>query len=258
MILVVALVVATVAAVRGVWSPCGLSMLSALNPLSERGRGHRFAVTASWYIAGALLGGALLGSGCALAALGIARLHLGPSWTWALVLAAATVAVASDSAVTRFALPVHPRQVDERWLTTYRRWIYAGGFGLQIGTGFATYIMTAGVYLTAVLAALTAGPGAAVVVGLVFGGVRGLAILVAAPARTPEALRTLMARVDRSAVTSLLCVTAVQAGVGALAAGVLGGPVAAAGAALVLGAATVAHRGRPAVPGRLRHRTAPH
>ena len=253
--LVLAVLVAAAAGVRGIWSPCGLSMLSALNPLSERGRGHRFAVTASWYAAGAVLGGGLLGGGCALAAVGVDRLHLDAGWTWVLVLAAATVAVASDSAVTRFALPVHPRQVDARWLTTYRRWIYAGGFGLQIGTGFATYIMTAGVYLTAVLAALTAGPGPALVVGLVFGAVRGLAILVAAPARTPEALRALMAAVDRSATTSLVCVTAVEAAAGAFAAGVLGGPLAAAAAALVLGAATVA--GRITVPGRLRHRPAP-
>ena len=34
-LLAVALAVAVVAAVRGMWSPCGLSMLSSLNPVSE-------------------------------------------------------------------------------------------------------------------------------------------------------------------------------------------------------------------------------
>ena len=37
------LLVAAVAALRGMWSPCGLSMLSTLNPVSERARGHRFS-----------------------------------------------------------------------------------------------------------------------------------------------------------------------------------------------------------------------
>ena len=52
----------------------------------------------------------------------------------------------------------HRYSVDERWLVKYRRWIYAGGYGVQIGTGFATYVMTAGVYLLLVLAGLTARP----------------------------------------------------------------------------------------------------
>ena len=77
MIVAVALAVAVVAAVRGVWSPCGLSMLSALNPLAERARGHRFGVTAAWYAAGGVLGGALLGGCCALVAAGVGRLPLG-------------------------------------------------------------------------------------------------------------------------------------------------------------------------------------
>ncbi|WP_375487516.1 hypothetical protein, partial [uncultured Jatrophihabitans sp.] len=73
----VALLVATAAALRGVWSPCGLSMLSALNPVSERARGHRWGVTASWYVGGAVAGGAVLGGGCALLASGVAALPLG-------------------------------------------------------------------------------------------------------------------------------------------------------------------------------------
>ena len=50
------LVLAVVAAVRGLWSPCGLSMISTITPMSERGRGHRFWVTACWYTSGALPG----------------------------------------------------------------------------------------------------------------------------------------------------------------------------------------------------------
>jgi len=243
MIAVLAVVVAAVAAGRGVWSPCGLSMLSALNPVSERARGHRFGVTAVWYVAGAVVGGALLGGACALVAEAWALGGLPAGWSWALALTGSAVAVASDSRLVRYALPDHPRQVDERWLVTYRRWIYAGGFGVQIGTGFATYIMTAAVYLTVLLAALNGSASTAFWVGVEFGAVRGLSILLVAPVSTPDRLRALIARVDALDEVSLRFAAATSAGVGAVAVGVLLGPLAAVAAGLVLGALAVARAG---------------
>ncbi|HZC69510.1 MAG TPA: hypothetical protein VE442_02330 [Jatrophihabitans sp.] len=190
------LLTAAISAVRGMWSPCGLSMLSSLNPVSERARGHRFWVTAYWYVAGALAGGALLGVGCALGAAGFGRLGADSTAVWTVALAGAAVAALSDARVGGWSLPMHPRQVDERWVVSYRRWIYAGGYGVQIGTGFATYVMTAGVYLTALLAILTGSIAQALGAGLVFGLVRGASIGVAARARDPERLRVLLGRVD--------------------------------------------------------------
>ncbi len=67
-IAIVAGVVATGAASRSTWSPCGLSMLSTITPVSERGRGHRYRATAAWFVLGAALGGATLGSVMALMA----------------------------------------------------------------------------------------------------------------------------------------------------------------------------------------------
>ena len=62
-------VVAVAAATRSTWSPCGVSMLSTVTPLAERGRGHRFGATAGWFVAGALAGGICLGAvGAGLAA----------------------------------------------------------------------------------------------------------------------------------------------------------------------------------------------
>lgn len=222
-------VTATVAAVRGMWSPCGLSMLSSLNPVSERARGNRFWVTACWYIGGAAAGGALLGAGCALGAFGYGRIGAPEGLGWALALVGAAFAVASDTRVAGWSLPVHPRQVDERWLDSYRRWIYAAGYGLQIGTGFATYIMSAGVYLTALLAVLTGSPARAFAGGLTFGLVRGLGVLIAALARDPDRLRTLIGRIDSWAGTSALAATAACTAAGVVSAEHLGGiPLAAA------------------------------
>ena len=185
---VLALVVGTVAAVRSTWSPCGLSMLSTITPFGERGRGHRYGATCTWFVLGATVGGIALGG----VAAGLAALvqAAGPSATAvaAAALAATVVVAVSDSGLAGGRLPVHFRQVNERWLDAYRPWVYGAGFGFQIGCGLATYITTAAVYLTVVLAALTASPPAALGVGAAFGLVRGLAVLATRHLRTPGEL----------------------------------------------------------------------
>lgn len=231
---------ATVAAARGMWSPCGLSMLTSLNPVAERARGNRFWVTACWYACGAVAGGAVLGAGCALGARAFAALDVSRTVAWSIVLAGAVLAVLSDTRVGGWSLPLHPRQVDERWLTKYRRWIYAGGYGVQIGSGFATYIMTAGVYLTAVLAVVDARVGAAFGAGVLFGLVRGLSIVVAGLARDPGRLHAIAARVDALTGWSAFAASATAGVVAAVAAGRLSG--AAVAAAVAAGALAAALR----------------
>ena len=184
-----ALVVA--AGVRGIWSPCGLSMISALNPLTERARGHRFAGTAVWFVLGALVGGSVLGAVGAVGAAVVGRLPLSPAAVAGLAAAGVLIALAADSPSIRWHLPLIQRQVDERWIDSYRRWIYAAGFGAQIGCGLATYVMTAAVFLIPVLGALTGSPTTAILAGLLFGAVRGLAILVGGRAVDPLRLRRL-------------------------------------------------------------------
>ena len=94
----------------------------------------------------------------------------------------------SDTGLAGARLPVHFRQVNERWLDAYRPWVYGAGFGFQIGCGLATYITTAAVYLAVVLAGLTTRPAVALVVGAAFGLVRGLAVTLTRRLHTPAAL----------------------------------------------------------------------
>jgi hypothetical protein len=239
-VLVLLVITMAVAALRGLWSPCGLSMLSSLNPVSERARGHRFWVTACWYVVGAAAGGALLGTGCALGAGTLARAAVPACARWTLALLAALVTVASDSTMIGWTLPSHPRQVNEQWLTTYRRWIYAGGYGTQIGTGFATYIMSATMYLTAALAVLTANPTTAFAAGSCFGLLRGIGITVAAGTRRPQQLRSLLARIDAWAPASVYLAYAAEILVAATCADALAGPDPAAAVAAVLTALVTA------------------
>jgi hypothetical protein len=75
--------------------------------------------------------------------------------------------------------------------------VYGVGFGWQIGVGLATYIMTAGVYLLIVLAALSASPTAAFLLALGFGTVRGLAVLLGARITGPNELFAFHRRFER-------------------------------------------------------------
>lgn len=175
-VVVLAVVTAVAAAVRGTWSPCGLSMLSTVTPLAEAGRGRRWGVTAAWFMVGAVLGGLTLGALMAGLAAVVGAVGVSAAVTLGIATVAALVCAASDLDPFGLHIPFHGRQVNERWLDQYRAWVYGAGFGWQIGCGLATYITTAGMYLTIVLAALTGQPLVALAIGAGFGLIRGLAI----------------------------------------------------------------------------------
>ncbi len=189
LIISVAALVTVASAVRSTWSPCGLSMLASITPLSETGRGNRFRTTARWFVVGSTAGGLTLGVCVAVLAVGVHGLALSSTAVGVAALATAVVAAASDTGVKGFRVPVHHRQVNERWLDQFRPWAYAAGFGWQIGTGLATYITTAAVYLLIVLGALGGSPAWALALGLGFGLVRGLSVLLGRNIRDPATLR---------------------------------------------------------------------
>jgi hypothetical protein len=201
LIAVLAALVAAAAAARSTWSPCGLSMLSTITPVTERAKGHTYRNTASWFVAGAVAGGATLGTVMATLAVGVRSLHLSPGALGVSALVAALVAGVSDSGLAGLRVPIHRRQVNERWLDQYRSWVYGAGFGWQIGAGLATYITTAAVYLMVVLGALSTSPAVALGIGCGFGLCRGLAVFLTARITTPTALRTFHRRFTEAGPT---------------------------------------------------------
>jgi hypothetical protein len=216
-------VIAVVAALRGTWSPCGVSMLSSITPLSESGRGNRYWATVTWFLFGAILGGATLGAVAALGALVVSATEMSPAASAVLVLVAGLVTVASDLGVGGFRLPANPRQVERTWLDRYRSWVYGVGFGWQLGVGVATYVMSASVYLMVVAAAATGRPVLAMTIVTLFGILRGLAILPAVGVRTPADLARLHRLIERFRPLSRTISVVTQIGVLAAAATVLGG-----------------------------------
>ncbi len=249
-ILVLGLLVGVVAAIRGVWSPCGLSMLSSITPMTEAGRGYRFRSTAAWFLAGGVLGGLAIGT---LAAGGAALVSLAdPTDTvrYAVAAGIAVVTAGIDLGAFGIELPIFKRQVNDAWLRKYRSWVYGAGFGVQIGFGLATYIMTAGVFLTIALAVLTASPAAAIAVGVTFGLVRGSAVYIGRSGTTPAALGKVHERLDALASASRAAAAWVQVLAATALAALAWSPIAAvivlAAAAGVALASGRAHRGHAA------------
>jgi hypothetical protein len=214
-------IIAVAAAARSTWSPCGVSMLSTVTPLAERARGHRYRATVAWFVAGSVIGGACLGAVLVLLALGVRAAGWSDATLAFLAAAASMVAAASDDHLGGFALPAHYRQVNERWLDQFRPWVYGAGFGWQIGTGVATYIKTAAVYLTIALAALTADPSVAFAVGLLFGLVRGWAVFLGRGITTTERLARFHRRFAELDATARWATITTELAVGALVAWLL-------------------------------------
>jgi MFS family permease len=216
---IIAFGLAVVAAIRSTWSPCGISMLSTLTPLGERSRGHRYPVTVAWFVTGAIAGGAVLGGAMAALAALASLWSASPRGLAVAVVVAALLTIASDLRLGGFSLPTVPRQVDEVWTGRYRSWVYAVGFGAQIGVGVSTYVMTAAVYLMVVVAALTRDPLVAVLAGTAFGAVRGLAILAGVRLTTPAAIRAFHDRLEGAAGRSRTFAVLAQVAVIPVAAG---------------------------------------
>lgn len=236
LIAVLAGVVAVAAAIRSTWSPCGQSMLSTITPLGEQGRGNRFRTTAIWFVLGATLGGATLGLSAALLAVVIGAVDVSTTTALALGGVLAIGTAVADAGLFGIRIPYHRRQVNELWLDDYRSWVYGGGFGFQIGIGFATYIMTSALVLLVALAALTGNPFTALALGTLFGFARGLGVLPGARLTTPAKLAEFHRRFDARTVSSRQLVIVTQLVVAVVAIGAAWNPVAGLVAAVALAA----------------------
>lgn len=171
-------------------------MLSSISPLGERARNSRWWVTTTAYLLGSLAGGLALGAVAGL---------LGSLLPTAVREARGPLVVAALLCFVGFALdlrgapsvPSWRRQVDERWLTAYRGWVYGLGFGVQLGFGLVTIVTSTTTYAVVLLAALSGQLGAGMVVGATFGLVRALPALLMVGVRDRDHLHVVFDRVER-------------------------------------------------------------
>src|SRR5437763_2777806 len=160
-------------------------MLASITPLGERARGNRWTTTSILFIAASSTAGAAVGA--MLGLLGSVILaHVGIGWRLGLLGAALALGVMWE--LVRGTVPGPRRQVNERWLDQYRRWIYASGFGAQLGVGVVTIVVTSAVYGVWAAALASAHPAAGAVIGAAAGAMRGATLLAGARTTTPQQL----------------------------------------------------------------------
>jgi hypothetical protein len=165
-------------------------MLSSITPLGERGRNRNWLVTVAFFTIGAMTAGTLVFgiAGWLGKAIGLP----GPLWWVGLGLLGA--ALVADIAGIR---PPGPRrQVDENWLGQYRGWVLGLGYGLQLGSGFATIVPAYASWALLLLAAFT-GPLTGALTGLAFGLGRSLLLVSGSRVRTTGALASRMSLFNR-------------------------------------------------------------
>lgn len=193
-------------------------MLSSIHPLGERAKHNSFPVTVTAFAVGSVAGGAATGflAGIVGLALGaVTGLPGSPTAAW---LVAGIALLAAVFEASGRALPSPHRQVDERWLDTYRNWVYGLGYGAQLGAGVTTYITTAAVYVVVAAALLVGDLAASAAIGALFGLVRGLSLVPARSIRSTAGLIGFFETLERRAPTVQLASTATLAVTAGLAA----------------------------------------
>jgi hypothetical protein len=178
----VLILAAAAAGVTGAWSPCGFSMVETLAPHGYAGRLRTTIAACATFSVGALAGGVATFGG-----LSLLGQTLGAGGPTALAVGAA-VALAAALGEARGAriLPQVRRQVPESWRRRLPVPLAAGLYGVLLGLGFTTFILTFAVWALAGVCVAVGDPSLGVAVGLAFGAGRLLPVVVLAPAGETE------------------------------------------------------------------------
>jgi cytochrome c biogenesis protein CcdA len=182
-----------VAGLTGTWSPCGFSMVDTLgNPAGRR----RTVAACTAFAVGAPLGGAITFGG--LAAIGSAL----SGGTAALGVAAAIALGAA--ALDAFGVAIAPqlrRQVPESWRRRLPLPVAGFLYGILLGLGFTTYVLTFALPALAAVSVAVADVPLGLLLGVAFGVGRALPIVILAPlSHHPVGARAITAMAERPAL----------------------------------------------------------
>jgi hypothetical protein len=174
----VLILAAAAAGVTGAWSPCGFSMVETLAPDGYAGRLRVTLAACVTFAAGALAGGVATFGGLSLLC---AALGAGGPGALAVAAAVALAAAIGEARGARI-VPQVRRQVPESWRRRLPVPLAAGLYGVLLGLGFTTFILTFAVWALAGVCVAIGDPGLGVLVGLAFGAGRLLPVVALAPA----------------------------------------------------------------------------
>jgi hypothetical protein len=162
----------------GTFSPCGLSVIETIGPTGHTG-GRRITWAAcATFVPGATAGGLLtFGS---LAALGDVLHGAGGRIAYSVAAAIAILAAVLEVRGTRI-VPQIRRQLPEHWRRVMPMPIAAALYGVLLGLGFTTFVLSFGVWALAGVSLAVGDPALGLIVGAGFGIGRAIPIVALAP-----------------------------------------------------------------------------
>jgi len=222
---------ALVAGLAGAWSPCGFSMVDTLAPHGYAGRMRITAVACATFAVGALVGGVATFGGLALLGGALGAGH-GAAVTVAVAL---LLAAAVGDAAGRRIVPQVRRQVPESWRRVLPVPLAAALYGVLLGLGFTTFVLSFAVYALAAACLALGDADVGLAVGLAFAAGRIVPVVVLAPLQdTDRGVDLAAAMAERPGVLrAIRAVGALALGVAALALALGGVPASAATASLL-------------------------
>jgi hypothetical protein len=162
----------------GTFSPCGLSAIDTIGPTGHTGGRRITAAACATFLPGAIAGGLLTFGSLAL----LGELLHGAGGRAAYVAAAGIALLAAVLEVrgTRI-VPQIRRQLPEHWRRVMPMPLAAALYGVLLGIGFTTFVLSFGVWALAGVSLAVGDPSLGLLLGAAFGIGRAIPIVVLAP-----------------------------------------------------------------------------
>jgi hypothetical protein len=176
-------------------------MVETITPVVHGGNRPKWGTAVAAHTLGAGLSAAAFGG-----VLGWIGTALGAPWgTPGLILVVAVTVLYTTRELLGLPIPVpeRRRQVPESWRWRYPPNVASFLYGLGLGVGFLTHVRHGTLVVVAVAAAATGNPLAGAMLMVPFGLARGISLVVASGAQTPEGLGAVTERLDRFAASGV-------------------------------------------------------
>ncbi len=162
----------------GTFSPCGLSVIETIGPTGHLGGRRTTLAACATFLPGAVAGGVLtFGS---LAALGEVLHGAGGRTAYLAAAAIAVLAAVLELRGTRI-VPQIRRQLPEHWRRVMPMPLAAALYGVLLGIGFTTFVLSFGVWALAGVSLAVGDPELGLLLGVSFGVGRAIPIVALAP-----------------------------------------------------------------------------
>jgi hypothetical protein len=193
---IIALVVAgLLIGATGTWSPCGFSMIDTIGPTGHTGGMPTTLAACATFFPGAVVGAVFTFGGISLIGTAIPGEAGWLSYTIAGVVA--LLAAIAETRGRRIA-PQIRRQLPEHWRRIMPMPVAAALYGILLGLGFTTFVLTFGVWALAGISLALGEPLAGLAIGLGFGVGRAIPIVTLAPfANRPFGRRAITLMAER-------------------------------------------------------------